>query len=128
MLEPLKLGSNALSCYHKRSRGGIPATAGWLIGQAGSVQDEVMVRFGLRRAKGQIVDARYEVFGGPAAIAAAAWAAERVTEAATVNLSGRQIAEALDLPVEKTGVTLVVEDAIREALTADSTRAQREYE
>lgn len=122
-MKPLKLGSTALACYHERSRAGIPA-AGWLIGQAGRARDGTIVRFGLRLAGEQVVDARYEVFGCPAAIAAAAWAADRVVGAApgaVVSLRGRDIAAALELPAEKTGVTLVVEDAVRNALVAAGT-------
>lgn len=121
ILKPLKLGSIALSCYHERSRAGIPTGTDWLIGEAGSVRDGTQVRIGLRLAHGRIVDARYEVFGCPAAIAAAAWAAERLAGAApaiVTNVYGLHIAEALELPVEKTGVALVVEDAICNALAA----------
>lgn len=88
-----------------------------------------MVRFGLRLANGQVSDARYEVFGCPAAIAAAAWAAERMAgaaPAAIASLDGRAIAEALELPVEKTGVALVVEDAIRGALAAADVCVEQE--
>ena len=120
-MKPLKLGSTALACYHERSRAGIPNGVDWLIGQAGSARDGTLVRFGLRLADERVAAARYEVFGCPAAIAAAAWAAERMTgaaPAAIASLDGRAIAEALELPVEKTGVALVVEDAIRGALAA----------
>ena len=121
ILKPLKLGSTAVACYHERSRAGIPSGADWLIGQAGAPRDGTWVRFGARLAEGRIIDARYEVFGCPAAIAAAAWAADRVigaTPAAVASLEGRTIAEALELPVEKTGVALVVEDALSSALAA----------
>lgn len=120
-MKRLKLGSTAVACYHERSRVGIPNAAGWQIGQAGAPRDGTWVRFGARLAEGRIIDVRYEVFGCPAAIAAAAWAADRVVGArpAAVALpAGRMIAEALELPVEKTGVALVVEDALSNVLAA----------
>lgn len=123
-MKPLKLGSTALACYHERDRAGIPPGAGWLIGQAGRARDGTVIRFGLRLAGEWVTEARYEVFGCPAAIAAAAWAAGRVagaTPAAAASLHGREIAAALELPAEKTGVTLVVEDALRNALAAAGT-------
>lgn len=121
MLESFKLGSPAWAWYHKRTRAGIPNEADWLVGQAGCARDGTVVRFGLRRVGERFIDARYEVFGCPAAIAAAAWVADRMVgtaPAAAASLCGREVAEALDLPVEKTGVVLVVEDALRNALTA----------
>lgn len=127
-MKPLKLGSTALAWYYERSRAGIPTEADWLVGQAGSVRDGTWVRFGLRLADGRIADARYEVFGCPAAIAAAAWAADRLAgaaPAASTSLCGRHIAEALQLPIEKTGVALVVEDAVCNALAADDTLVDR---
>lgn len=120
-MKPLKLGSTAVACYHERSRAGIPSGADWLLGQAGVPRDGTWVRFGARLAGGRIIDARYEVFGCPAAVAAAAWAADRVvgaTPATIASLAGREIAEALELPVEKTGVALVVEDALKDAFAA----------
>lgn len=120
-MKALKLGSTAVACYHERSRAGIPSGADWSIGQAGMPRDGIWVRFGARLADGRIIDARYEVFGCPAAVAAAAWAADRVigaTPAMIASLAGREIAEALELPVEKTGVALVVEDALKDALAA----------
>lgn len=120
-MRSLKLGLTAAPWYHERSRAGIPPEAGWQIGQAGSVREGTWVCFGLRLTGRRIVDARYEVFGCPAAIAAAAWTAQRVVgvaPAAVASLHGRTIAELLALPVEKTGVALVVEDAVRAALAA----------
>lgn len=128
-MKPLKLGSAALACYHERNRAGIPPAAGWLIGQAGSARDGTLIRFGLRLAGEQIADARYEVFGCPAAIAAAAWVADRVAgapPAVVASLCGRDIAAALELPVEKTGVALVVEDAVRNAFAAVGTLVGQE--
>lgn len=118
-MKPLKLGPTALAWYHERNRAGIPVD--WLIGEAGRARDGTLVRFGLQRVGEQIVDARYEVFGCPAAIAAAAWVADHVAEAAltvAASLYGRSIAAALELPAEKMGVVLVVEDALRSALAA----------
>lgn len=129
MLKPLDLGSNALGWYHERSHAGIPQDAGWIIGQAGSVQEGTLVRMGLLLARERVTEARYEVFGCPATIAAAAWLVSRMSGAvpsAITELDGRSIAEALRLPVEKTGVALVVEDALRAALEAAATLAGSE--
>jgi hypothetical protein len=88
-------------------------------GSAGSRRAGTLVRFQLRLAGGRIADAGYRVFGSPYAIAACSLAAEWMIgrpAAADAVPPGRELAAALALPVEMTGVALVVEDAIRAAL------------
>lgn len=77
------------------------------------------MRFQLRVAGGRIADVGYRVFGSPYAIAACSLAAEWMIgrpAAPDAVPPGRELAAALALPVERTGVALVVEDAIRAAL------------
>lgn len=94
-------------------------------GTAGSRRAGVQVTFQLRIEAGQIVETGYQVFGSPHAIAACSLAAEMVIgrPARTDSVPpGRELAAALELPVERTGVALVVEDAILAALTQSESR------
>ncbi|HET8552142.1 MAG TPA: iron-sulfur cluster assembly scaffold protein [Gammaproteobacteria bacterium] len=88
-------------------------------GTAGSRRQGTLVRFQVAVADGRIADAGYHVYGSPYAIAACSLAAEsiigRPAEADALP-PGRELAEALEFPVEQTGVALIVEDAMRAAL------------
>ncbi|HET7569784.1 MAG TPA: iron-sulfur cluster assembly scaffold protein [Gammaproteobacteria bacterium] len=88
-------------------------------GTAGSRRQGVFVRFQVAIADGRIADAGYRVYGSPYAIAACSLAAESIIGRAADAGSlppGRELADALEFPVEQTGVALIVEDAIRAAL------------
>lgn len=94
---------------------------GYARGRAGSLRSGVLIDLWLRIADGVVTDARFEAFGGPAAIAAAAWTAKRAvgrTVESLHGLRGLEIAAELDLAAEEAGAALVVEDALREALSA----------
>ncbi|HET7369429.1 MAG TPA: iron-sulfur cluster assembly scaffold protein [Gammaproteobacteria bacterium] len=100
-------------------------------GTAGSRRSGAVVRFQLEIGGGRIVDAGYQVFGSPYAIAACSLAAERMigqsAEAEAVP-AGRELAEALEFPVEETGVALIVEDAIRAAILSPLPQGEGEGE
>lgn len=96
-----------------------------LSGTAGSRRAGVQVTFQLRVEAGRIAEAGYRVFGSPHAIAACSLAAETVIgrpAQADAVPPGRELAAALELPVERTGVALVVEDAILAALAQTESR------
>lgn len=89
-------------------------------GTAGSRRVGTRVCFQVAVADGRIADAGYLVFGPPYAIAACSLTAERLIGAPATPESapaGRDLAQELDVPVERTGVVLIVEDALRAALT-----------
>jgi cysteine desulfurase len=88
-------------------------------GEAGNAAAEAWVRFHLRIAEGTVRDARFQAYGCPHTLAVAAWL--------TRDLPGRPLcalalgapadwARALEVPVEKLGRLLVVEDALQACL------------
>jgi len=91
-----------------------------LRGEAGTPSEGAWVRFHLRVGDGRVIDARFQGLGCPHTLAAAAWLAGR--------LPGRELAQAvpespeswgrdLAVPVEKLGRLLMIEDALRAALS-----------
>lgn len=113
--------------FRRPPRAGAPDDLrGFAHGSAGGPAQGVRVDFWLRAADRRVADVRFEAFGGPAAVAAAAWAAEWAVGrgAAEVDaLRGLDIAAALELAAEANGVALVVEDALRAALAAATAHA-----
>lgn len=95
--------------------------SGWQHGRAGRSEENLRIDCWLHCVDDVITEARFEVFGGPPALRAAAWLSEwltgrGVTQAAA--LSGLAIAEAAALPVVARGDALCIEDALRAALAA----------
>lgn len=98
--------------------------AGALGGIAGHVSGEgedrslnVWVRFELEIAGGRVAAARFQAFGCPHTIAAASWAAEWIEGRGVETLAGfdaTAVAEHLEIPTEKLGKVLRVEDALLE--------------
>ena len=89
---------------------------GLVSGEAEDRSLNVWVRFCVRARGGRIETVRYEVFGCPHTIAAAAAAAEWLDGRAAVALAewdARAMARALDVPTEKLGKLLRIEDALR---------------
>lgn len=67
----------------------------------------------------QIIDSRFQVYGCPASIAAAAWAADWAVDKSldqARNLSVAQLEEALQLPPVKRHCALLAQDALSLAL------------
>ncbi len=113
--------------FRKPSRGGRPRPeAGYAHGSAGNVRAGTLVLLWLRLRERRIDDARFEVFGGPSAIACAEALCERLTGATVeqaLAITGLELAEGLQLSAAERGVALVVEDALKAALQAgDSNR------
>jgi cysteine desulfurase len=87
------------------------------IGEAGSVAGGTWVRFALAIDRGRVTDARYKVYGCPHTLAAAAWFAEQLRGRRIEDVlegGAREAARQIEVPVEKLGRLLVIEDALRD--------------
>jgi len=88
---------------------------GWVLGEAEDRSLHVWIRFQLEVQEGIVRSARFQVFGCPHTIAAANLAAEwlegrSVDEARRLDL--KALSGHLDVPTEKLGKLLRIEDAI----------------
>jgi NifU-like protein involved in Fe-S cluster formation len=75
----------------------------------------VWVRFEVEVSQGIIREAGFQVFGCPHTVAAASWVAHALRgkpAESLARLDVRQVGRALDVPVEKLGKLLRIEDAI----------------
>jgi NifU-like protein involved in Fe-S cluster formation len=91
---------------------GIPGT---LTGEASDRTLQVWVRFQLQTSGGTVQRARFRAFGCPHTVAAAEWVAERIEGARIESARGfdvETLRAELDVPVEKLGKLLKVEDAL----------------
>lgn len=92
---------------------------GVVSGEAGSLAGGAFIRLHLRIHNHRIVDTRFEVYGGPALIAAGSWycAALRSKKASRNSIpSGLEAARLLGLPRDGQGNALLAEDAVLAAL------------
>jgi NifU-like protein involved in Fe-S cluster formation len=92
-----------------------PEAPGLVTGEAEDRTLLVWVRFQLQVIDGVIQTVRYRVFGCPHTIAAASWVAERLEGRDSETLRRFDLGAlqaALDVPVEKLGKLLRIEDAI----------------
>jgi len=92
-----------------------PGTPDTLTGEASDRTLQVWVRFQLRTSRGIVSAARFRAFGCPHTIAAAEWAAERIEGARVESARAfdvQALRAALDVPVEKLGKLLKIEDAL----------------
>jgi NifU-like N terminal domain len=90
-------------------------------GAAGNREQGTWVQFDLKVASGSLTDARFLAFGCPHTIAAAGWVAEKaVGKPVTRRLpdSVPAISLKFDVPLEKLGRLLIVEDAWLAAIDA----------
>lgn len=100
------------------SRFRAPGHAGRLPGltaAAGSRERGCEIQFSLEAAAGRVRALRFQAYGCPHAIAAAELAAERLEGERLETLAafrGLDLQEPLDVPPEKLGVLLIVEDAL----------------
>lgn len=95
--------------------------SGAAVAEAGRLADGCLIRLWLKGQDGRIDQAAFRAFGCPAAIACGDWLAEWLagrTRAEAGALTGLEIAHALALAADKTGVALVAEDALKAALAA----------
>ena len=86
---------------------------------AGSIGEGTWVRFHLRTAHGSVKAALFQAYGCPHTLAVTAWLTEQLAgRAIEQGVPGTPAAwlEALEVPVEKLGRLLLVEDALQAAL------------
>ncbi|MEM7281569.1 MAG: iron-sulfur cluster assembly scaffold protein [Pseudomonadota bacterium] len=118
-IRDLEYSPTVLAYFDQPHRAGtlkVPKTQ-MVEGRSGTTREGFVVQFQLQVAGQAITDGRYRVYGCPHGIAAAAWVVDQLIGGATRNVGQirpQQIAEALDLPVEKMYVALIVEDALKQ--------------
>jgi nitrogen fixation NifU-like protein len=103
--------------------GGWPEGAA--VGEAGSEEMGTRVRFALLVRDGAVTEARFQAFGCPHTIAAASWLAEHLKGQALDRAPPMPILDLgrlLEVPTEKLGRLLVVEDALRAAVARAQAR------
>jgi len=99
-----------------RNAGVLPAASDVIAAAAGSQAQGVRFELSAKVAGDRIADLRYRVYGCPHCIAAASWTSERLIGATRADLAQwrwREVADALEVPPEKRGRMLVLEDAVR---------------
>ena len=92
-----------------------------VIGTAGNAAQGARFVLSARIADRRIRDLRFEAYGCPHCIAAGSWLTMRLRGATCDELEAwrwREAADALDVPPEKRGRLLILEDAVR-SLAAD---------
>ena len=115
-----RIEHDPLSPQVRRLFAGLPGAGalqgpGVIVGEAGNATAEAWVRFHVRIAAGIVKDARFQAYGCPHTLAVAAWITNRLPGRALRSLAlGEPAAWArsLEVPVEKLGRLLVVEDAL----------------
>jgi cysteine desulfurase len=120
MIEFDILSPTARKLFSELPGAGVLADApGVVRGEAGGADAETWVRFHLRAEDGIVRDARFQARGCPHTLAVAAWLTRQFPGRALSELAVGEPAEwaqALDVPVEKLGRLLVVEDALQACL------------
>lgn len=110
-------GAEVLRRFRAPARVGAfpPDASGIVAATAEDRSQNVWVRFQVRAEDRSIVDLRFNVYGCPHTVAAADWVAEQLVGRPTESLRSldvRAAAEALELPREKIGKILRIEDAL----------------
>jgi NifU-like protein involved in Fe-S cluster formation len=93
-----------------------PCQGDWLTGEAGSVEGGTWVRLKLRIQDARVTNARFSVYGCPHTVAATAWVVRQIigrNAGALLPEGIAKLCEPLEVPVEKLGRLLVIEDAVR---------------
>ena len=99
-----------------RNVGRLEAGPDVIAARAGKREQGVEFSVSARLAADRIAAARFEVYGCPHCIAAASWLSERLIGLTLPDLqawSWREAVAALQIPAEKRGRLLILEDALR---------------
>jgi NifU-like protein involved in Fe-S cluster formation len=99
-----------------RNGGRFEAGEGVIEGRAGRPDQGVAFVLSARIAEGRIQALRFEAYGCPHCVAAGSWLTERLVGATRAELAAwrwREAAELLDVPTEKRGRLLILEDSVR---------------
>jgi len=107
-----------------RNQGHWPAADAVIVGSAGSVARGAQFTLSARVVDGVIQAARFQAYGCPHVIASGSWLSERLSGCSLRDVrqwSWREAAGVLQVPTEKHGRLLILEDAVR-ALADDWAR------
>lgn len=103
----------------------------WVIGSAGGLEIGTWVRLAFRLQGGRVMEARFKAYGCPHTLASVAWLAEHARSKTLAELSAEGLEEVvrrLEIPAEKLGRLLIVQDALTDArqsrIAADPLRSQ----
>jgi NifU-like protein involved in Fe-S cluster formation len=99
-----------------RNAGALAPAPEVIAASAGSISQGAWFALSARIEGGHIAILRQQVYGCPHSIAAASWLTERLLGADRATLEQwpwREAADALDVPAEKRGRMLLLEDAVR---------------
>jgi NifU-like protein involved in Fe-S cluster formation len=100
--------------------GSLEAAPGTVLrGEAGQESGEVWVRLHLRVHADTVIEARFQALGCPHTLATASWLAMQLAGRKRLEAqpgSPHTWAESLQVPVEKLGRLLLIEDALHAAL------------
>jgi nitrogen fixation NifU-like protein len=105
--------------HHPRNAGDLPPGPGVRMAQAGNREAGAMVSLSVRIEGASVAAVRFRAFGCPHFLAAVSLATERLVGlpvASLVAWSARDIGRDLDVPVEKRGRLLILEDVVRAAM------------
>jgi NifU-like protein involved in Fe-S cluster formation len=89
------------------------------LGVAGDEAQGVRVELSLRVSDGRVRAAAFRAYGCPHVLAACSWLVERVVGCGPEELASwdwREVQQALDVPPQKFGRLLTIQDAIRAAV------------
>lgn len=99
--------------------GALPAAPDVVAGEAGREATGTRVRFSLRVRGAEVVEARFQAYGCPHTLAVASWLAGLLPgrrRDALVPGTPAEWAARFEVPAEKLGRLLVVEDALRDCV------------
>lgn len=106
---------------HPRNAGRLPPAQDVIEAGAGSREQGATFHLSAQVAGAAIAAVRVETYGCPHCIAAGSWISERLAGASIEELANwnwREIATALEVPAEKRGRLLILEDAIHRLAVA----------
>jgi NifU-like protein involved in Fe-S cluster formation len=121
-----RYSERVLALFHDLpGSGDLPAGGGQVVvGESEAVDRGAWVRFEARIEDGRVSDCRFRAWGCPHTLASTALACRGLLEAGDASsIDAARLARELDVPAEKRGRLLVVEDAAR-ALMAASARLE----
>jgi NifU-like protein involved in Fe-S cluster formation len=106
---------------HTPFAGQMESGPGVFVGSAGSQAEGAEVRIWIRSGGGRIQAVSFRAYGCPHTIAAASWVAHHARGLALVDVQGThwlEVERALEVPPQKRGRLLIVEDALMVAVNA----------
>lgn len=106
---------------HPRHIGSFAPGVDVIAGAGGTRERGAVFNLTARIAVSAVESVRFEVYGCPHCVAAGSWLSDRLVGCSEADLerwSWREVADALQVPLEKRGKLLLLEDAVR-AMAAD---------